>query len=434
MLAHFRRHLLLLTVLLPVTACAVLPGPAQTDVPLTANPSPAPSAVPTTIQAVAATPPQGPEILTLWLPDTLIPTTGDDTPDLLSEQISAFSEANENLNIEIRRKLVRETGGIMPTLQTATGVAPGVLPDLTLVRRGDLLAAVEADLVEPMEGMVSSAIVGDLFGAALDLGQVDGTLYGLPYALEIQHVVYAPSTTPFEVPSLDMYLEANVPLLLPIGSAGSLNTVFLTQYQAAVPRAVGGSTLATDEDTLLALFTFYEQAATQGILAANATTYLRPTDYQTLLDANDFGGAVVSSALYLELAATRPDLQVATIPTLDGEPATNLDGWMWVITNNNPTRQGLTRDFLNWMLDTDRQGEYVRALNLLPSQRTALRRWYDEGYASFVLSIMPNATPQYIGAANSAVARAVQTGLVAVVTGERTAEQATQDVLNQIGE
>jgi ABC-type glycerol-3-phosphate transport system substrate-binding protein len=427
-----RLSLILLSVLLTTTACAVVPGPAQTSIPATTSPSPAPSPTATVIQAVEATP-QGPETLTLWLPDVLVTTTNDDTPDPLSAQITAFSEANENVNIEIRRKLVREVGGIMPTLQTATSVAPGVLPDLTLVRRADLLAAVADGLVEPMEGMVSTAIVGDLFGAALDLGQVEGTLYGLPYALEIEHVIYnlevAPSTS-----SLDAYLTDEIAFLLPVGSAGSLNSVFLTQYAAAAPRDVTGGTLAVDEETLLALFQYYEQAAAEGFIAADVNTYARPTDYRPLLNSGDYGSAVVSSTLYLELAANQPDLAVATIPTLNGEPATSLDGWMWVITSNNPTRQNLTRDFLNWMLDTDRQGEYVRSLNLLPSQRTALRRWYDEDYANFVLSMMPNANPPYISTANSAVARAVQTGLVAVVTGERTAEQATQDVLSQLGE
>ncbi len=416
-----------------VAACAVLPAPAQTSIPATASPSPAPSATSTEIQAVEATP-QGPETLTLWLPDVLVVATGDDTPDALSAQITAFSEANDNVNIEIRRKLVREVGGIMPTLQTATDVAPGVLPDLTLVRRADLLSAVADGLLEPMEGMISTAIVGDLFGAALDLGQVDGTLYGLPYALEIQHVIYNPSITPPPSPSLDAYLSGEVPFLLPVGSAGSLNTVFLTQYAAAVPRMMGERTLTIDEETLLALFQYYEEAAAEGLLATDVTTYARPTDYRPVLSSGDYGSAVVTTPLYLELAANQPDLAVATIPTLDAEPATSLDGWMWVITSNNPTRQGLTREFLNWMLDTDRQGEYVRSLNLIPSQRTALRRWYDEDYADFVLSVMPNASPPYISAANSAVARAVQTGLVAVVTGERTAEQATQDVLSQLGE
>jgi len=413
-----------------LVACSAVQSPVgSTSIPPTATAPPAATA--TAIPTVEATP-QDAETLTVWLPDVLMnAATTDETIDLLSQQIAAYASESEDLTIEIRRKQIREAGGIMPTLRTARTVAPGVLPDLTLIRREDLLTAVNEDLVQPMEGVVSTAIIGDLFSTALDVGQVDGTLYALPYALELQHVVYAPDLDPTD-PTLSAYLEGEVPFLFPAARASGLNNLFFTQYVAAAPGTVSTSTLEIDEEALLALYQYYEDAVENGSIESNVIDYTRPADYRSFLSSGDFGSAVVSSQLYLELADEGVSLDVASVPTLGGTPATTLDGWMWVMTTANPNRQALVGGFLEWMLDADRQGEYVRSLDLLPSQRTALRRWYDEDYADFLVEIMPNATLPYSTVVVSAPARAVQTGLLTVLTGDRTAAEATQDVISQL--
>ena len=412
-------------------ACGVIPD---------GNPTPGATPTPTEATAATATPvptveatPQEPKNLTLWLPDVLtVSASGEGSADLLTEQITAFAETNDDLTIEIRRKQVREVGGIMPTLRTARYVAPGVLPDLTLIRRDDLLAAVESDLIQPMEGVVASAIIGDLFSSALSVGQVDGTLYALPYALDIQHVIYHADQPPPSAPTFSQYTESEIPLLFPAARASGLNAMFFAQYLAANPRAADSGTLEIDEQVLLGLFQYYEEAAAKGLISPDVVNYSRPADYRTLITSENFGSAFVSSEFYLDLTTQGQAYTVGSLPTANGQPATTIDGWMWVMTTTNPTRQALIGDFLEWMMDVERQGAFARSVNLLPSQRTALDQQYDEAYTEFVLSVMPNASLPHTSAASSAPARAIQKALLAVLAGERSAEAATQEVLNQL--
>ena len=39
---------------------------------------------------------------------------------------------------------------------------------------------------------MTSAVLGDLYPTALDLGRVDGTLYGLAYTLDVEQIAYRP--------------------------------------------------------------------------------------------------------------------------------------------------------------------------------------------------------------------------------------------------
>ena len=134
--------------------------------------------------------PDEPTSMVIWWPEPLSPLDNSDAADLLSQQISAFQTAQGNVEVELRLKAVDGLGGIMSTLRAAGPVAPGALPDLTLMRRSDLQAAVQFGLIYPVGEGISPAVMDDLYPAALALGQVDEQLFGLPYMLEVQHTAF----------------------------------------------------------------------------------------------------------------------------------------------------------------------------------------------------------------------------------------------------
>ena len=203
----------------PTPTATIAPTPTELN-----NQTPLPTA--------EATPDQ-PDTLTLWLPDTLFPTGSTDDANLLNQQIADFAETRDDLNIEVRRRRVGEPGGIMSTLRAARDVAPGAMPDLTLLRRESLANAVQQDLVQPLEGIVPTSIVGDLFSPALELGQVNGTMYGLPYALDMQHMIYSQDVGWSGTPTFETYLSSEMNYLFPAARTNALNTTFLLQYLAA---------------------------------------------------------------------------------------------------------------------------------------------------------------------------------------------------------
>lgn len=382
--------------------------------------------VPTVMATPTPSPTTGPIILSIWWPESFAPQDNNEALTVLSEQINAFQSAQSGVVVNLRLKKESDVGGIMATLLTASAVAPGALPDLTLIRRHDLLDAVQARLIYPLEGKISSAVVGDLYDPALQLGQVDGVLYGVPYMVEVQHTAYRPSQELINSWSFADVLAKEISFVFPAGQTDGVNTVFLAQYIDA------GGTLPGDgsvnEQALLDVLSFYERALAAGIVNPSVVNYTTPASYTDLLLSGGADAGVVSSTTYLQVL--QADLAFAPIPTVSGSLISELDGWIWVLTTSSTDRQVLAAQFLNWMLNANRQGQFSEALRMLPSQRTALQQWESTPYATFARDLL-NRSILPLPSSDAAV-RAMQNALIAVLTGQSTAEKATEAVVSQL--
>lgn len=375
----------------------------------------------------------GPVRLTVWWPEPLAPLDNSDAVDVLSEQISAFQTAQGNVVVELRWKNEADPGGILSTLRTASPVAPGALPDLTLLRRKDMLEAVENGLIYPLEGNVTSAVLGDLYSRALQLGQVDGGLFGLPYALEFQHMVYQNEDDEPVSWRFNDILEDQRSFVFPAGETTGVNNLFFAQYLAAGGPPPSSGTLNIDEEALRTTLSFYEQGVTQGLFDPVILSYISPNDYLMGLANGAISAGVIPSTDYFDLLEENPQLAFGPIPTANGTPTSNIDGWMWVLTTPNTDRQALAVRFLNWMLNAERQGAYTRTVSMLPSQRSALQQWEDSAYTDFAQAVLTNATLPLAENDGGAIARALQTAFNNVITGQSSAADATRTLIGQFG-
>ncbi|MEO8397931.1 MAG: extracellular solute-binding protein [Chloroflexota bacterium] len=389
---------------------------------------PAPtSAVPATVEVTE------PVSLTLniWWPEPLAPIDNQDAADLLSEQISAFQAANRDVLVDFRLKKAQDVGGVMSTLKAASLVAPRALPDLTLLRRSDMLSAAQAGLIMPLDERSEAAILDNFQPMVNALGRMNDRLYGLPYNIEVQHMAYQTDLVPPDRWSFSSVLTDKIAFVFPAGRANSLSDVFLAQYRDATGTRES-SAISIDADELRGLFEFYEQAVEDKLIDPIVLEYIIPDDYRGGLATGEIPAGIVTSTLYLKMIAGGAKLDYAPFPTESGQPATLIDGWMWVLTSADSEQQAIAMRFLNWMLDVDRQGRYNQAISMLPSQRTALRQWEESGYANFIDTLLNNASLPLLDSTGSATARVIQSALASVISGQRTAEQATQDVINQL--
>lgn len=424
------RAILLITITL-VTACtASSAAPAVTNEPIdgavglpvaqaaTATVTPTPPATPT---------PAGPITLTIWWPE---PLDNSDAADILSQQISAFQAANDDVLVQLRLKTVSDVGSIMPTLRTASAVAPGALPDLTLLRRADLESAVTSGLVYSLEGLIPSAVQGNLYTPALNLGQVDNTLYGLPYALEVFHMAAQADRAPAAWRFSDV-LDAGVAFVFPAGQPTSLSPMILPQYVDAGGSLDTGGTLTVDADAVLTLLSFYEAAIADGLIDPAVLDNSSTFSYLDELIAGDIDAGLVSSTQYLDMMRTNTDLTFGSIPTATGQTAAHLDGWMWVLTTTSADQRNLAARFLDHMMDVDQQAAYTQAVHMLPSQRAALQAWGDSVYASFAGDLLNRAIIPLPD--SSALARALQSAIAALFEGDATAAELTDTLVTQLG-
>ena len=423
--------------LLLLTACGLnnddAPEMTPTSEPPTPTPLPLSQVTPQPESEVVPDVGEG-RTLIIWWPDQL------PVDAVLEEQIQEFVAAeNGTVNIDFRLKRVTDVGGIMYTLRSGLDVAPDAMPDLTLMRREDLAQAVRDELIQPMEGStsVSATIIGGLYDVALTLGQVDDRFYGLPYLLTMLHYVYLPGDSLSRSAdwTFDAVLARDIPFVFPAQRQTGVSETFLLQYLVAggdLPQP--GEVMVLNPDALLTVLTFYEQALAAEIVTEAIFDYSSTLDYQNDLGDGTLPAAVVRANLYLQLREDESAWQMAPVPTVDGEDVSLVDGWMWVMVAQSEDQQAVAVDFLNWMMALERQRRYAEAVNRLPSQEIALRNMsrtmIDTDTAD---SLLRGGIPAITQSSSGVLLRAMQNALLAVVSGDATAEEATQDVISLVG-
>lgn len=405
---------------LPVTV--IRTGPAASQGMLSMQ---AASATPT--PAVTPTPsaPPRPDVV-VWWPAALMPGEEDPAAAELNAQTENFRETRAR-SLLIRTKRVDGPGGIMSTLHTAREVAPGALPDLALLPPESMAIAAETGLIYPLDDLLPTTLSRTLYPEATALGQVNGIQYGVPYLLRVQHTVYR--ETAFETPptTYEAVLDSGQPFVFAVGPENNLNDMLLIQYTAAGGRTAGddGRPLL-DEEALLTVLTFYEEAVSSGVIDAAVLEYDSPADYWDGFLSGMLSFVQVDSSTYLPALGQVPNTAAAPVPTTDGQPLTTLSGWMWVLTTTDPDRQTRALEFLDWMMRAANQSALAQAMGMLPSQQTALQLWDTGDYGALIDDLLTGDDLLMREAVNPTVAAALQNALIAVLNGSSAGDAAAE--------
>jgi ABC-type glycerol-3-phosphate transport system substrate-binding protein len=349
-------------------------------------------------------------VLTVWTAEAFAPLSDTPGGQTLLEQLSAFEQAYPDIRVEVYIKRTHGEGSTLAYLRSAPDVAPGILPDIALLDREGLTQAAREEWIAPVEPLLDSSIRSDLYPVAEALGSVDGTLFGLPYLLEVQHSIYR--ETDFEAPpnSFEAVLGSPVSYAFSAGALRGVNHTILLQYLAAGGTLTGEEGLPLlDAEALRSVLSFYAEARQDGVIDPVLFQLTDPVEAWEMYLNRQANLVTVTSTLYL---AGRDDVRntgLTWVPTLDGEPYALVSGWSWVMVTRDAERQAAAMTLVNFLMDPASQGEYTQAVHWLPSQRAALAVWGDtDPYTTFGDTLLKNADPLPNMAALTAVGDAVQ--------------------------
>lgn len=351
------------------------------------NTTPEPSPTPTNsiLPTSAATQPASSiTTLRLWVPPEFDPKNETPAGNLLQERLDQYTSQRPDIRIETRVKAASGTGGLLDSLSSANAAAPLVVPDLILLPRSSLEIAALKGLLYPIDSFIEALDEGDWYPFAVELGQIQTSTFGLPFAGNALISLYRPSE--IETPATDWLtaLEAGLPIAFP---AAEEEAHFpLAEYLstgAPVQDSEGRPFL--DSAALINVLTFFQDAESAGVMPFWLTQFTNDSQSWEAYNENQANTTVTWINRYL---STLPaDTAATPIITQNGNPFTLATGWIWALSNPQSERHPLSIDLAEFLTDSEFLSPWSEMAGVLPPRESALEGWENVALRNIVSQI-----------------------------------------------
>lgn len=375
------RAILVFSVSFFTTGCSFIGADRNTRITSTPTVPPTPISVNVTPTASLQPTQAEPASILIWLPPQFDPQSNSPAAEILKNHLDLFTSLNSGIQIDVRLKAEDGPGGLLDSLATATVAAPLALPDLVVLSRPLLEIAAIKGYVKSLGSMELLIKDENWYGYAQELGHLQESAFGLPFAGEAQMVVFQRSEIEQAPRTWDDVLLLDDVLAFPAGDPQALFT--LAQYQAAgglIQDEQGRPTL--DEEILVDVLTFYQKALNAGVFPFWLTQFESDSQAWDAWSADQFSLNVTWSRQLLQ-KPIESGLDVAVIPTRSGQPYTLIKGWTWAVSSPNAVRQLWALRLLEHLNDPAFLGQWSAAAGYLPPHRDALAQWPEDSRKEF---------------------------------------------------
>lgn len=419
------RGLIAALILLLVVAC----GPGATPTP-TVSPLPSPSpSLPTPTPTVDEAEPLV-ITLTLWVPEVFSPYQEDTAGVLLAQRLDTFSRTYPNLQVETIVKQAHGRGGLLDFMRSAQVAAPSVLPDLVILDTGELAVATQAELLQPLDGLLPEERAADQFPFATQLGDVEGQTMGVVVAAELKHLAYNPVLFARPPVTWTDVISAPAPFVFPAaGQDGRVNDATLIQYLAADGHMVDGEgNPVLEEGPLRRVLTFYDRGVAAGVISPTVVLALDDVaGAWGLYQEGQASMALVNSRSF-RLRGEETVAAAGPIPTQNGDVLTFAEGWAMAMVTSDPQRQQQVAILLDWLLAPSYLGPWARGEGYLPGTLSGLETWsVPEEERAVLEALLEGARPPVDPVARAAIGPPLQTAVEMVLLGRRTPANAAAE-------
>ena len=370
--------------------------------------------------------------LTVWTTEVFTPTQVITSGRILADQATSFEAANPDVQLDFILKKPQGKGGILDFLLTTQAVVPSLLPDLVFLEMGELGAAVQAGVVQPLDDLVPAELVEDLYPFAKEAGTVDGQLYALQFQANLDHLAYNTGRLAVPPRSWPGVLSSPGPYIFPAGGqAGLVNDDFFIQYLAVRTwPAASADEPFLQKDSLIAVLQYYKDGVTRGVFPTDITGYHTTDDCWRDYLAGEANLTHVSAHRYLTDGDRRPSTAMAPVPAINGPGAAISRGWALALVSTDTTRQSLAVEFMAQLMSPETVGTWNLTAGYLPTRQAALVSWGEEdSYARFASQLLQAARPRPRIANYTQLAAALQIAIESVISGAATPEEAADQVI-----
>jgi multiple sugar transport system substrate-binding protein len=315
--------------------------------------------------------------LKVWLPPQFDPNAGTPAGELLKTRLEEFQSAYPYVSVEVRLKAVLGTGGSAGFIDdrqcscTAGDTRFNCLPQALME------SAVLQGLIYPFDGLTTAMDDHEWYEYARQLGQLQNSVYGLPFAGDALTMAYRPVL--IETPPRDWEATTAISGTLAFPAADPQALFTLLQYQAAggaVQNEQGQPIL--EEESLVEVLNFFQTAEMTGVMPFWLTQF---ENFDQVWES--FSGRQSSMAVswfssyqnHYESLPTHPEM--AVLPTPDGRDYTLGTGWVWAIASSKLDRHELSARLAEYLLEDTFLGQWTFETGYLPPHSGALDNWRD---------------------------------------------------------
>ncbi|MAU00881.1 MAG: hypothetical protein CL608_27365, partial [Anaerolineaceae bacterium] len=241
-------------------------------------------------------------------------------------------------------------------------------------------------LIYPLDGLIETALLEDLYPAALELVLKDNRVAGYPFILTgLPHLAYNSETITQTIPTRwESLTELPGSFVFPANGTpgGMLGLEFYLAAGGTLTNDAGQAALQVEPlaTALQQLFT----GKSSGFILDQSSNYSMLQESWPLFQAGTADFALTSSEQYLRQRDEAGKFLVTAVPGIQQPLTPLLNGWAWAVTTTDPTQRQLVSDLLNSLIAGDALGEWSYASNYLPARQAALAFWpEDDNYVDF---------------------------------------------------
>jgi len=396
------------------TPSAVPPAsPASTSVTSSTSSPAGPSATPqigtpsNITPTGTASPTSEARVLRIWLPPEFDPNSGTPPSNILKQRLDDFEAEHPGLELEIRIKANEGESGLVNSLSVTSMAAPAALPDLIALSRPALETAVLKGLLHPLDGLSKTLDDPNWYEYARQLGHIQNTGYGLPFAGDALVLVYRSEVE--RINSWNDVLASENPLVFSVGDPKAL--VGLALYVSA-----GGELLdpqgqpTLDQEILTRVLTSIADGTLSGVFSPSLDNLV---SNEQVLQA--YLGERANMAIIWASDYRAPEGQFTLpLPGLDETSASFATGWVWALAGSNSENQQLAVELADYLVADDFLGTWISATGYLPTRPDSMAAG-EATINAIVESVQPIPSNEVL----SVLGPLMQDALMRVLNGEK---------------
>lgn len=366
--------------------------------------------------------------LRIWMPPE-IALASEEGAAILNMQLAAYRTNHPDLEIIVEQKLVTGQSGILNYLRTGRTVAPSILPDLIAVPIDQLGPALAEELIYPIDGLVETSLLEDLYPAALNLVLVDNQISGYPFVLTgLPHLAYNSETVTTTIPtSWESFINLPHKLVFPANGlpGGTLGLQLYLDAGGTLTNDAGQSALQIEP--LAEALQLLALAEDNGFILDQSGNYSSLEESWQQLQAGTADFAITTSDQYLNLRNEEGTYLVTAVPGIQQPLTPLISGWAWAMSTADPTQRERAAELLDSLIASDQLGKWSYASHFLPAREAAFAFWpEDDPYILFVREQLnrANAMPN-----SSSLMNALNNAVFDVITQAKTPQVAAEDAV-----